>query len=233
MDTFSLMQRCMKFVVVALAFVLALALLPGARGLLGSVSVAARPAQSARPRHGLAATAVALPSDEELAKLFNRLADKYLLLDVPGAGTPGMINCCHGGCDNCDFSRVFDEMSSGRAKWVALYPFRRHQDGREHAPPWSAMFQSEGEQLDKQLFKERVGALPCVPFAMGPPSSVLPADLPAPEVLESFWELLLRRSGKPRTADESLSASDMALALTAATGAEHGALWSDFKRAWE
>ena len=50
----------------------------------------------------------------ELAKVFCRIADDYLLLDVPGAGTPEMKNCCHGGCDNCNFSRIFDEMESGK-----------------------------------------------------------------------------------------------------------------------
>ena len=43
------------------------------------------------------------------------------MLDVPGAGTPEMKDCCHGGCDNCDYSRVFDEMNAGKAKWVACY----------------------------------------------------------------------------------------------------------------
>lgn len=54
-----------------------------------------------------------LINDIELIKLFGRLADKELLLDVPGAGTPEMMNCCHGGCSNCDYSRIFDSMSSG------------------------------------------------------------------------------------------------------------------------
>ena len=45
--------------------------------------------------------------ERELAKTFGRLADKMILLDVPGAGTPEMVNCCHGGCDNCDYSSRF------------------------------------------------------------------------------------------------------------------------------
>ena len=78
---------------------------------------------------GTSMASLASLDDVEMTKLFGRLADKYLLLDVPGAGTPGMINCCHGGCDNCDFSHVFDEMSSGRAKWLPLYPDRKIIDG--------------------------------------------------------------------------------------------------------
>lgn len=37
-------------------------------------------------------------------------------------GTPEMMNCCHGGCDNCDYSHVFDYMSSAR---YAEYVFSR------------------------------------------------------------------------------------------------------------
>jgi len=74
---------------------------------------------------GRRATATAAPpavvTEVTAAQVFGRLADKKLLLDVPGAGTPEMKDCCHGGCDNCDYSRVFDEMNAGKAKWVACY----------------------------------------------------------------------------------------------------------------
>jgi len=164
--------------------------------------------------------------DAEVAKLFNRMADKYLLLDVPGAGTPEMINCCHGGCDNCDFSRIFDEMSSGRVKWVALYPFRKHPDGREHTPPWMSMFENELERLNKDQFMDRLTALPCVGFSMGPPCSVQPNEPPSKEILESFWNSLQQHCGSCG----ALTANDMALALARGSGSEHGALYSEFKR---
>ena len=160
--------------------------------------------------------------DVEVTKLFNRLADKYLLLDVPGAGTPGMMNCCHGGCDNCDFSRVFDEMSSGRVKWVALYPFRKHPDGREHIPPWRSMFSDDEERLEKQQFLDRLSALPCASVAMGPPSSVSPDEPPSQEACEALWSVFK---------SESITATDLAQALERATGAEHGAIYSEFKKA--
>ena len=35
--------------------------------------------------------------DVEMAKVFNKLAEKLLLLDVPGAGTIEMSQCCHSG----------------------------------------------------------------------------------------------------------------------------------------
>ena len=56
-------------------------------------------------------TASTALDERELTKLFGRISDKKLLLDVEGAGTPEMRDCCHGGCDNCPYSRVFDEVS--------------------------------------------------------------------------------------------------------------------------
>lgn len=32
-----------------------------------------------------------------LTSIFGRLTDNYLLLDIEGAGTPEMMNCCHSG----------------------------------------------------------------------------------------------------------------------------------------
>lgn len=82
--------------------------------------------------------------DREIFKVFARMADKMILLDVPGAGTPEMRNCCHGGCDNCPYSHVFDQMTAGRAKWVPLYAHRKLIDDREHSSPWSVIFEDIG-----------------------------------------------------------------------------------------
>ena len=80
--------------------------------------------------------------ERELIKLFSRLADDYLLLDIPDAGTPGMMNCCHGGCDNCAYSHIFDNLSAGRPKWVPLYASRQLIDGRTHTSPGGACFRT-------------------------------------------------------------------------------------------
>lgn len=81
--------------------------------------------------------------EREVIKLFSRLADDYLLLDIPGAGTPGMMNCCHGGCDNCAYSHVFDNLSAGRPKWVPVYATRQLIDGRSHTSPWGRLFRDD------------------------------------------------------------------------------------------
>jgi len=183
--------------------------------------------------------------DVEMTKLFGRLADKYLLLDVPGAGTPGMINCCHGGCDNCDFSHVFDEMSSGRAKWLPLYPDRKLIDGRSHISPWASLFFEQPEEatldaqgnawmssergvnelgVDKQRFVARFKALP-YRMTMGPPSSSVQADdVPLQTSLDAFWALLTDGGSDSAL----LTPFQMASKLQQVCQAEHGALWSDF-----
>lgn len=172
----------------------------------------------------------AISDETEVIKLFNRMCDKYLLLDVPGAGTPGMINCCHSGCDNCDFARVFDEMSSGRAKWVALYPYRKHCDGRDHTPPWSKIFEFDSEIICKDQFIQRFMALPSVDVSMGPPSAVSPASEPSREAMEEFWMILQYEIRNEKSVSDSINAGDMAQALARITGAEHGAIYSEFKK---
>lgn len=177
------------------------------------------------PAHKRLPKLTALTDETEVAKLFNRMCDKYLLLDVPGAGSPGMINCCHGGCDNCDFSHVFDEMTSGRPKWVALYSYRRHQDGRDHIAPWSRLFSSDGGRIGENEFIERFPTLPCVGFSMGPSTAVSPSDPPSRDALLQLWNVIIQNGGG---ADKTtISAEEMATALKTSTGAEHGATWSD------
>lgn len=125
----------------------------------------------------------------EVAKLFGRFADKELLLDVPGAGTPEMMNCCHGGCDNCAYSHIFDFMSSARAKWIPLYIHRRLIDGREHTAPWAPLFSPDNETITKAQFSSRLQTLP-LQLTMGPPQSV-PADEDIdPLVIDKLWEAL-------------------------------------------
>ena len=52
------------------------------------------------PVAGLSAAVTTKVTEVAAAQVFARLADKKLLLDVPGAGTPEMKDCCHGGCDS-------------------------------------------------------------------------------------------------------------------------------------
>lgn len=87
--------------------------------------------------------------DVEMAKVFNKLAEKKLLLDVPGAGTIEMSQCCHSGCDNCEFARIFDEMNSGRAKWIPTYGDMKHVDNRNHVAKWMNLFVDDADEFSE------------------------------------------------------------------------------------
>ncbi|KAJ8600052.1 hypothetical protein CTAYLR_001830 [Chrysophaeum taylorii] len=171
-------------------------------------------------------TTLLLFAEPQIAKLFGRFADKKLLLDVPGAGTPDMKNCCHGGCDNCDFSRVFDEMNAGRPKWVACYAERELIDGRRHEAPWKQMFEGDVSELSAHDFVAGVKGLPFRP-SMGPKLKVAADDPPDDdEFLLALYEMLL----PPGAA--ALTAGDVATGLQRITGVEHGAMWKDFCNAF-
>ena len=172
-------------------------------------------------------TTAASLSERDLTKIFNRFADNYLLLDVPGAGSPGMMQCCHSGCDNCEFARIFDCMTSGRIKWVALYSYRQLVDGREHSPPWRGLFSDSEEEekgLDVTVFAERVRRLP-MRLSIGPALTVpLDEEDLSAEGLARLWTLL---GGSD---NGTLTARGLAQGLRTLTGAAHGATWLEFKR---
>lgn len=130
---------------------------------------------------------------EDISILFSILAENYLLLDVPGAGTPEMMNCCHSGCDNCEFSRVFDCMTSARPKWIPLYQYRRLMDGRDHKPKWMLIFSGS----DKVGIDQFHGILQTLPreVCLGPTglSSAFLNDYPLSfQAVEAFWIRLIR-----------------------------------------
>jgi hypothetical protein len=129
----------------------------------------------------------------ELTKIFGRFAAKSILLDIPGAGTPEMANCCHGGCDNCNYSHSFDNLSAGRAKWVPTYSTRTLIDGRSEKAPWANIFDSPdstGEAIDKATFIERIQQLP-YEMSMGPGTSVPADETPLESAVEAFWDILV------------------------------------------
>lgn len=190
----------------------------------------------------------------EMAKLFNRMSDKYMLLDVEGAGSPGMINCCHSGCDNCEFRFRFDEMSAGRAKWVPLYADRKHIDGRYHVAPWAAIFFDNNSEFEKAkeevsaeapfLLTDRGDAMSItmdrfvskmramVPvLSLGPPSGICTSP-PSTEFLHLFWKKLVNAADVAPDS-ESLSPKQMSSALEGLTKAEHGANWRQFSGSFE
>lgn len=144
-----------------------------------------------------------------------------------------MMNCCHGGCDNCDFSHVFDNMAAGRPKWVPLYAYRQLIDGRDHTSPWATIFGGDGQAINESTFVDRMKELP-YRMTMGPPSSVPADEAPTDETLQALWQKLTATlRGMGEEIDSTIDASQMAKALVELTGESHGVMWADFKKAME
>ena len=135
-------------------------------------------------------SSVSLLDSRELTKIFGRLAAKSILLDIPGAGTPEMANCCHGGCDNCNYSHSFDNLSAGRAKWVPTYSTRTLIDGRSETAPWAGLFDAS-DRIDKATFRERLQKLP-FELSMGPGTTVPADEIPNDGAADAFWDILLK-----------------------------------------
>lgn len=170
-----------------------------------------------------------LNDEVELAKIFCRLADDYLLLDVPGAGSPEMMNCCHGGCDNCAYSRVFDQMESGKPKWIPLYTSRTLIDGRQHKSSWSNIFgKDNAREISKFKFVSAIKALQARNSLGGLPTIKL-EDAPSDGVLLEFWDALYH---KANNTEDKISSDQMVEALKQFTGESHGATWMQFKEAF-
>jgi hypothetical protein len=167
--------------------------------------------------------------EAQRALLFNKLADKRLLLDVEGAGTPEMTNCCHGGCDNCDFSRIFDEMNSGRPKWVPVYSRRKLIDGREHFSSWSTVLFEDKEEISQEEFVTSLKKIKSQ-MTLGAPSVPSTEEL-TDEACIAFYETL--RNAKPPSPDTLLSINKMSQALEALTENEHGAMFGDFNKIFD
>jgi hypothetical protein len=164
---------------------------------------------------------------KDVVQLFSRLADKEILLDIPGAGSPEIANCCHSGCDSCNYSRVFDQMTSGRPKWIPLYSYREFIDGRSHTPSWISLFK-DGENtgtIRRDNFSTRLNTLP-VQLTMGTPSDADSSVLISADVAEAFWRKLKSYTETPFT--EELSAEEFASYLSKMTGESHGAAYSSF-----
>eukprot|EP01041_Mallomonas_annulata_P012609 gene12609-26549_t len=161
----------------------------------------------------------------EQTKIFGRLADKNLLLDVPGAGSPEMMNCCHGGCDNCEYSRIFDNLSSGRPKWIPIYIERQLVDGRSHISPWKGIFENDNE-ISKEDFISRLRLLE-YRACLGPPSTVPSDELPTDETLNTIWLSLI--SDETHT---KLSSTQLVNRLKDLSGVEHGITWPEWIKAF-
>lgn len=109
--------------------------------------------------------------ERQIINLFCRLAEKRLLLNIPEAGLPEVVNCCHSGCDSCNYSRIFDELTSGRPKWIPFYNDLTFIDGRRHITKWNSIFADSIQRIDVIEFSNALKQLP-IQACLGPPISL-------------------------------------------------------------
>ena len=81
---------------------------------------------------------------KDAAKIFGRLAEKYIMLDSSG----GM--CCYSGCSDCEFRNpeggyIMADQSAARPKWIPCYEEKSYElSGKEHTSKWSAEIFTDG-----------------------------------------------------------------------------------------
>ena len=120
--------------------------------------------------------------------------------------------------DNCDYSRIFDEMNAGKAKWVSCYLTQEHSDGRRHEAPIAGIF-GEDASLSAADFVERLAAVdprPC----MGAKVKDATSDFDPEGAAAVFYALT--------GGAETLGRDEWPAAMTRVTGEEHGAAWRPF-----
>jgi hypothetical protein len=130
-------------------------------------------------------------------------------------------NCCHGGCDNCNFSQVFDEMRSSRPKWVSCYVDRTLIDGRAHKSPASQLF-AGADVLSLDDFLRRMNLLECRP-TMGPKSPLL-MEVPSEDTMIAFFNNISDGA-------DTVDPQGWAAGMRRLSGEDHGALWLAFRNA--
>ena len=107
-----------------------------------------------------------------------------------------MMNCCHGGCDNCDFSHIFDEKNAARVKWVPCYEYRKLIDGRDHTSLWTNVLECENNHntINFDVFKKNVLSLRSQ-MSMGVPPSFSTTDNLNESTIAAFWEEIIHHKG--------------------------------------
>jgi hypothetical protein len=178
------------------------------------------------------------PSEAELVKVFGRLADKAIFMDE-SAG-----QCCHSGCDNCEWRYDFDIMRAARPKWLVTYAERKF-DSDAHTAKWKALFDvpsvppSSSSLSDEDIFNtETAGPTPlssaavlaerlsALPFSapLGPSVSVPGEEPLEAETAAWLWEKLVPAGSKSAT----LTARLMEKRLKEWASGKDSMMWGDF-----
>ncbi|GMI08162.1 hypothetical protein TrVE_jg12489 [Triparma verrucosa] len=159
---------------------------------------------------------------KEKAKIFGRLADKYILLDESGG------DCCYSGCKDCEYrdpdgSYRMAEMLAARPKWIVPYSRRSFGSAsglKDHSSRWLSTLFSETPSHTKSTFISAFMELEYQQPLGGPYLSVPEGtDISATSV-ESFADLIFQ--GK-----ESMSVKQCERIIQGWKGGE-GLVWNDW-----
>ncbi|GMI51236.1 hypothetical protein ScalyP_jg3107 [Parmales sp. scaly parma] len=170
-------------------------------------------------------TSPPIDDEKEFAKLFGRIADKFILLDA-SAGL-----CCYSACADCEFRLPgggyrMSEQTASRAKWVCTYSTRT-TDTKSHTSRWAGLFPDETTKVTKSEFITGVQNLPYIE-ALGPP---FVSKKDATELSETcvarLWDVCVSANNNK----ETISQLYLSRKLKELAGEEEGLIWSTFKTA--
>eukprot|EP00624_Nannochloropsis_granulata_P006607 evm.model.NODE_49765_length_66778_cov_45.246429.14 len=152
--------------------------------------------------------------------------------------------CCHSGCDNCEWRYDFDIMRAARPKWLVTYAERKF-DSDAHTAKWKALFDapsvppSSSSLSDEDIFNtETAGPTPlssaavlaerlsALPFSapLGPSVSVPGEEPLEAETAAWLWEKLVPAGSKSAT----LTARLMEKRLKEWASGKDSMMWGDF-----
>eukprot|EP01040_Poterioochromonas_malhamensis_P012977 gene12977-14227_t len=171
--------------------------------------------------------------ERQIINLFCRLAEKRLLLNIPEAGLPEVVNCCHSGCDSCNYSRIFDELTSGRPKWIPFYKDLTFIDGRRHITKWNSIYPDSSHRIDVIEFSNALIQLP-IQACLGPPISLSAEEDLDFDSVQIFWTKLRSANiqALPQNEDR-MSFDEIILSLMKLTEKEYGCTYGEFKKVFQ
>eukprot|EP01040_Poterioochromonas_malhamensis_P008235 gene8235-8905_t len=168
--------------------------------------------------------------ERQIINLFCRLAEKRLLLNIPEAGLPEVVNCCHSGCDSCNYSRIFDELTSGRPKWIPFYKDLTFIDGRRHITKWNSIFSDSIRRIDVVEFSNALIQLP-IQACLGPPISLSDGEVLNFNSVEILWTKLYNTNPQSHPLDDDrMSYEEIMSSLIKLTEREYGCTYAEFKK---
>mmetsp|Transcript_21571 Transcript_21571/g.26701 ORF Transcript_21571/g.26701 Transcript_21571/m.26701 type:complete len:222 (-) Transcript_21571:58-723(-) len=158
---------------------------------------------------------------KEAAKLFGRLAEKYIMLDSSG----GL--CCYSACSDCEFRNpeggyIMADQSASRPKWIPCYETREFESmDKSHTTKWSSEIFKDGPAVTKEQFIETIVSLPYAPILGGPYVGASAATIEDTTAASALFDALAGEK-------EKLTRHRMGRRMREFSGGEEGLVWKAF-----